>query len=69
MVHSIGTPKSPGTAIFALTGKVENTGLVEVPMALPWRDRFDIGGGIPRGKAFKAVQTGGPLGGCIPLRG
>ncbi|NLG28543.1 MAG: FAD-dependent oxidoreductase, partial [Chloroflexi bacterium] len=67
---SIGTPKSPGTAIFALTGKVENTGLVEVPMGITVGEIvFDIGGGIPRGKAFKAVQTGGPLGGCIPAEG
>ncbi len=67
---SIGTPKSPGTAIFALTGKVENTGLVEVPMGITVGEIvFDIGGGIPRGKAFKAVQTGGPLGGCIAAEG
>ena len=66
----IGTPKSPGTAIFALTGKVANTGLVEVPMGISVGEIvFDIGGGIPRGKAFKAVQTGGPLGGCIPAEG
>ncbi len=64
---SVGTPKSPGTAIFALTGKIENTGLVEVPMGIPLGDIvFDIGGGLPRGKHFKAVQTGGPLGGCLP---
>jgi NADH:ubiquinone oxidoreductase subunit F (NADH-binding)/NAD-dependent dihydropyrimidine dehydrogenase PreA subunit/(2Fe-2S) ferredoxin len=63
----IGAPRSPGTAIFALTGKVNNTGLVEVPMGIRLKDIiFDIGGGIPNGKAFKAVQTGGPLGGCIP---
>ncbi|HEX2971763.1 MAG TPA: FAD-dependent oxidoreductase, partial [Tepidisphaeraceae bacterium] len=64
---SIGSPKSPGTAIFALTGKVNNTGLIEVPMGIPLGDIiFDIGGGLPKGKAFKAVQTGGPLGGCLP---
>ncbi len=66
---SIGTEKSKGTVVFALTGKVANSGLVEVPMGTPLRDIiFDIGGGIPRGKAFKAVQTGGPSGGCIPAR-
>ena len=64
---SIGTPKSPGTAIFALTGKINNTGLIEVPMGIPLREIiYDIGGGIPDGKQFKAVQTGGPLGGCLP---
>lgn len=66
---TIGTAKSPGTAVFALTGKIANSGLVEVPMGTPLRNIiFDIGGGIPRGKAFKAVQTGGPSGGCIPAR-
>ena len=64
---NIGSPKSPGTAIFALTGKVANTGLIEVPMGIPLGDIiFDVGGGIPGGRAFKAVQTGGPLGGCLP---
>jgi NADH-quinone oxidoreductase subunit F len=64
---NIGTPRSPGTAIFALTGKVNNTGLVEVPMGITLGEIiFDIGGGVPDGKTFKAVQTGGPLGGCIP---
>ncbi len=64
---SIGTPQSPGTKVFALSGKVVNTGLVEVPMGTTLREViFDIGGGIPDGKAFKAVQTGGPSGGCIP---
>ena len=64
---SIGTPKSPGTKVFALSGKVLNTGLVEVPMGTTLREVvFDIGGGIPDGKTFKAVQTGGPSGGCIP---
>ena len=65
--RSIGTPKSPGTAIFALTGKINNTGLIEVPMGIPLGEIiFDVGGGIPKGKQFKAVQTGGPLGGCLP---
>ena len=65
----IGTEKSKGTAVFALTGKVANTGLVEVPMGTPLSTIiFDIGGGIPRDKRFKAVQTGGPSGGCIPAR-
>jgi len=64
---AIGSPKSPGTAIFALTGKVNNTGLVEVPMGITLGEIiYDIGGGIPGGRKFKAVQTGGPLGGCIP---
>jgi len=64
---AIGSPRSPGTAIFALTGKVNNTGLVEVPMGIPLGEIiFDIGGGIMGGRKFKAVQTGGPLGGCIP---
>jgi len=63
----IGTEKSSGTAIFALTGKVNNTGLIEVPMGIPLGEIiFDVGGGIPQGKPFKAVQTGGPLGGCLP---
>jgi NADH:ubiquinone oxidoreductase subunit F (NADH-binding)/(2Fe-2S) ferredoxin len=65
----IGTEKSKGTKVFALAGKVNNTGLVEVPMGIPLRKVvFDIGGGIPEGLAFKAVQTGGPSGGCIPAR-
>jgi NADH-quinone oxidoreductase subunit F len=64
---NIGSPRSPGTAIFALTGKVNNTGLVEVPMGITLGEIiFDIGGGVLNGKTFKAVQTGGPLGGCIP---
>ncbi|MBC7263016.1 MAG: NADH-quinone oxidoreductase subunit NuoF [Chloroflexi bacterium] len=63
---SIGTPRSTGTAIFALTGKINNTGLVEVPMGITLGEIiFDIGGGVPDGKKFKAVQTGGPLGGCL----
>jgi NADH-quinone oxidoreductase subunit F len=65
----IGTGKSKGTKIFSLVGKVNNTGLVEVPMGITLRDIiFDIGGGIPHNKRFKAVQTGGPSGGCIPAR-
>ena len=62
----IGTPKSKGTKIFSLVGKVNNTGLVEVPMGMTLREViFDIGGGIPKGKQFKGVQTGGPSGGII----
>jgi NADH-quinone oxidoreductase subunit F len=63
----IGTEGSKGTKIFSLVGKINNTGLVEVPMGVTLREIiFDIGGGIPDGKMFKAVQTGGPSGGCIP---
>lgn len=63
----IGTEKSKGTMIFSLVGKIKNTGLVEVPMGITLRELiFDIGGGIPNGRKFKAVQTGGPSGGCIP---
>jgi bidirectional [NiFe] hydrogenase diaphorase subunit len=63
----IGTEKSKGTKVFALAGRVNNTGLIEVPMGTVLRDIvFDIGGGIPGGREFKAVQTGGPSGGCIP---
>ncbi len=66
---SIGTERSKGTKIFSLVGKVVNTGLVEVPMGTSLRKIiFDIGGGIPKKKKFKAVQTGGPSGGCIPER-
>jgi len=62
---SIGTETSKGTKVFSLVGKVNNTGLVEVPMGITMREIvFDIGGGIPDGKKFKAVQTGGPSGGC-----
>jgi len=62
-----GTPSSPGTKVFALAGKVRNTGLVEVPMGITLRELiFEIGGGVPNGKKIKAVQTGGPSGGCIP---
>jgi NADH-quinone oxidoreductase subunit F len=65
----IGTEKSKGTVVFALTGKVVNSGLVEVPMGTPLSNIiFDIGGGVLRGKRFKAVQTGGPSGGCIPAQ-
>ncbi len=64
---SIGTGTSKGTKVFSLVGKVNNTGLVEVPMGISVRDIiFDIGGGVMNGKKFKAVQTGGPSGGCIP---
>jgi NADH:ubiquinone oxidoreductase subunit F (NADH-binding)/Pyruvate/2-oxoacid:ferredoxin oxidoreductase delta subunit len=64
---SIGTEKSKGTKIFSLVGKINNTGLVEVPMGMKLREIiYDIGGGIPKGRKFKAVQTGGPSGGCIP---
>ena len=64
---AIGTEKSKGTKVFALTGKIKNTGLIEVPMGMPLREIiYDIAGGIPDGKAFKAAQTGGPSGGCIP---
>ncbi len=63
----IGTEGSPGTAVFALSGKIANSGLVEVPMGTTLYDIiFDIGGGVPNGKKFKAVQTGGPSGGCLP---
>jgi len=63
----IGTEGSKGTKIFSLVGKINNTGLVEVPMGITLREIiYDIGGGIPGGKKFKAVQTGGPSGGCIP---
>jgi bidirectional [NiFe] hydrogenase diaphorase subunit len=63
----IGTERSKGTKVFALAGSVANTGLVEVPMGISLREIiFDIGGGIPEGRRFKAVQTGGPSGGCIP---
>ena len=62
----IGTPESPGTKAFALTGNVRNTGLIEVPMGITLREViYDIGGGIQNGKKFKAVQIGGPSGGCL----
>jgi NADH:ubiquinone oxidoreductase subunit F (NADH-binding)/Pyruvate/2-oxoacid:ferredoxin oxidoreductase delta subunit len=64
---SIGTEGSKGTAVFALTGKIANSGLIEVPMGTILREVvFDIGGGVQEGKKFKAVQTGGPSGGCLP---
>lgn len=64
---NIGTEKSKGTMIFSVVGKINNTGLVEVPMGITLRQLiFDIGGGIPKGKAFKAAQIGGPSGGCLP---
>lgn len=64
---SIGTERSKGTKVFALAGTIVNTGLIEVPMGTTLRDIIEvIGGGIPDGKAFKAVQTGGPSGGCVP---
>jgi NADH-quinone oxidoreductase subunit F len=63
----MGNGKSRGTKAFSLVGKVKNTGLIEVPMGIPLREIvFDIGGGIPEGRSFKAVQTGGPSGGCLP---
>ena len=65
--NSIGTGRSKGTKAFCLVGKIQNTGLIEVPMGITLREIiYDIGGGIPKGKRFKAVQTGGPSGGCIP---
>ena len=65
--NSIGTEKSKGTKVFAVSGKINNTGLVEIPMGTSLREIiYDIGGGIPDGKKFKAAQTGGPSGGCIP---
>ena len=65
----MGTEKSKGTKVFALGGKITNTGLVEIPMGTTLRHiLYDIGGGIPNGKAFKAAQTGGPSGGCIPAQ-
>ena len=66
---SIGTEKSKGTKVFALGGDINNVGLVEVPMGTTLREIvFDIGGGIPKGREFKAAQTGGPSGGCIPAQ-
>ena len=64
---AMGTEKSKGTKVFALTGKIQNSGLIEVPMGIPLKEViYDIGGGIENGKKLKAVQTGGPSGGCIP---
>jgi len=66
---AIGTEKSKGTKVFAVGGKINNTGLVEIPMGTTLREiLFDISGGIPEGKKFKAAQTGGPSGGCIPAQ-
>ncbi|MBR5755279.1 MAG: 4Fe-4S dicluster domain-containing protein, partial [Erysipelotrichaceae bacterium] len=66
---SIGTEKSKGTKVFALGGKINNVGLVEVPMGTTLRELiYDIGGGIPNGKEFKAIQTGGPSGGCLTAK-
>jgi NADH-quinone oxidoreductase subunit F len=66
---SLGTPGSPGTKVFSLVGKVRSTGLVEVPMGTSLRRLVqDVGGGVPEGRTLKAVQTGGPSGGCIPER-
>ncbi|HEY1256686.1 MAG TPA: NADH-ubiquinone oxidoreductase-F iron-sulfur binding region domain-containing protein, partial [Terracidiphilus sp.] len=65
--HDMGSERSKGTKVFALTGKIANTGLVEVPMGIKLREIIEvIGGGVPGGHKFKAVQTGGPSGGCIP---
>ena len=65
---SFGTEKSPGTKVFALTGHIKNTGLVEVPMGITLRELiFEVGGGLPEGATLKAIQTGGPSGGCIPV--
>ena len=65
----IGTEKSKGTKVFAVGGKIHNTGLVEIPMGTTLREIvYEIGGGIPNGKKFKAAQTGGPSGGCIPAQ-
>ena len=67
--RSIGTERSPGTKVFALGGKITNTGLVEVPMGTTLREVVEeIGGGVPGGHTFKAAQTGGPSGGCIPAK-
>ncbi len=64
----MGTEKSKGTKVFALGGKIKHTGLVEIPMGTTLREVvYEIGGGIPNGKEFKAAQTGGPSGGCIPV--
>ena len=66
---AIGTPASPGTKVFALAGRIVRTGLVEVPIGTPLRTiLYQLGGGVPKGHEFKAAQTGGPAGGCIPAR-
>ncbi|MGB3342074.1 MAG: NADH-quinone oxidoreductase subunit NuoF [bacterium] len=64
----IGTEQSKGTKVFSLVGKIKNTGLIEVPMGMKLKEILEIGGGIPEDRAFKAIQTGGPSGGCIPNR-
>lgn len=65
--RSMGTPESPGTKVFALAGRIRNTGLIEVPMGIPLRTIVEeMGAGVPDGRTFKAAQTGGPSGGCIP---
>ena len=65
----VGTKDSKGTKIFSLAGKVKNTGLVEVPIGATIKDIvYDIGGGIPQGRQFKAGQMGGPAGGCVPAQ-
>ncbi len=65
--RSLGTDKSPGTKVFSLTGAINNRGFVEVPMGITLREiLYDLGGGPPKGKKFKAVQVGGPIGGCLP---
>jgi NADH:ubiquinone oxidoreductase subunit F (NADH-binding)/(2Fe-2S) ferredoxin/Pyruvate/2-oxoacid:ferredoxin oxidoreductase delta subunit len=65
--RSLGTEKSTGTKVFALTGSINNIGLIEVPMGIPLKEIiYEIGGGLPRGRKFKAVQLGGPSGGCVP---
>ncbi|HEX7319020.1 MAG TPA: NADH-quinone oxidoreductase subunit NuoF [bacterium] len=63
----IGTEKSKGTKVFSLVGKIENTGLIEVPMGMKLDEIIEMGGGIPKNRKFKAIQTGGPSGGCLPL--
>lgn len=66
---AMGTEKSKGTKVFALAGQIQNTGLIEVPMGITLREIvYDIGGGLPEGRVFKAVQTGGPSGGCVPAQ-
>jgi NADH:ubiquinone oxidoreductase subunit F (NADH-binding) len=66
--NSIGCKNNSGTKVFSLVGKINNIGLVEVAMGIPLKDIiYEIGGGIPGGKKFKAVQTGGPSGGCLPI--
>ena len=68
ILSSIGTKNSSGTKIFALSGKIRNTGLIETPIGITLKDIvFDIGGGVPNGKKFKAIQIGGPSGGCLPM--